>query len=56
MLKKDYPEYYGCKGCFYFLRGKRRAFGWQRKKADEQRGKENTRQRPAKMLKYADET
>jgi hypothetical protein len=28
-----------------------RAFGWQSKKADEQRGKEIARQPPAKMLK-----
>jgi hypothetical protein len=32
-----------------------RAFGWQLKKADRQRGKEITRQRPPKRLEYAGE-
>jgi hypothetical protein len=32
-----------------------RAFGWQLKKTDGQRGKEIARQLPGKMLEYADE-
>jgi len=32
-----------------------RAFGWQLKKADRQRGKEIARQQPSKRLEYAGE-
>ena len=45
------PHYYRRRHRVYL-----RAFGWQLKKADRQRGKEIARQQPSKRLEYAGET
>jgi hypothetical protein len=45
----------GCPFTFSNRLSSPRAFGWQLKQADGQRGKEITRQPPVKMLKYAGE-